>query len=102
MRVIDKINSKIESIITNKDFNEYISKIKPLIEKYSLMGTISKIISFAKNKRDNEDDELPEDSEVQLKRHQLIFNFLEIARNTLTAPPDISAIFSINAFATWV
>ena len=80
LRLIDKIKSMIDDIISNKDFNEYMKKITPFIEGYNILGTISNIISFAKNKKKDDVEEDPEDPETQLKRHRIIFNFIEIAR----------------------
>lgn len=81
-KVITEIKKRMEDILTDKSFREYIHKISPLINSYSLLGSISKIVSFAKNKRsdDNSEEELPEDLSDQTKRHQLILDFIEIAR----------------------
>ena len=82
LRVISRIKKSIDDILTDKSFRDYIHKIQPLTDAYSLLGSISKIVSFAKNKRSNEEfeDEAPEGSENQMKRHQLILDFIEIAR----------------------
>ena len=81
LRVINSIRDKMEDIFTDKSFKEYLCKISPLIDNYSLMGSISKIVSFAKNKRnDDSDEEMPEDIQTQHERQQLILDFIEIAR----------------------
>lgn len=82
LRVINNLRKSMEDILTNKSFQEYLHKITPLVDSYSLLGSISKIVSFAKNKRSDDDceDEVPENPEVQTKRHQLILDFIEIAR----------------------
>jgi rubrerythrin len=85
IRRIEKIKESMNNILTRKDFDDYINKIRPLIEQYNMIGTLSKIVSFATNKKKNESDEeeneiIPEDNETQKKRHQVIFDFLEIAR----------------------
>lgn len=82
IKVINEIKKKMEDIRLDKSFNEYIYKIKPLLEAYNLLGSLSKIVSFAKIKRsdDTAEDETPEEYENQIKRHQLIMDFIEIAR----------------------
>nr|QBK91580.1 MAG: late transcription factor 3-like protein [Pithovirus LCPAC302] len=82
LRIIDKIKKDVETILSNEEFKQYIKRIKPLIDEYSLIGTISNVISFTKNKKDESDssEELPEDPETQKRRQDLIFDFLEIAR----------------------
>lgn len=82
IKVINEIKKKIEDITSDKSFNEYIQKIKPLLDAYNLLGSLSKIVSFAKIKRsdDTVEDEVPEENENQVKRHQLIMDFIEIAR----------------------
>lgn len=82
LRVIENLKKKMTDILTDRSFQEYIQKITPLINSYTLLGSISKIISFAKNKRndENDEDEIPEDPEAQYRRHQLILDFIEIAR----------------------
>lgn len=82
LKVIENIRKNIEDILTDKSFNEYLRRITPLIDNYNILGSISKIVSFAKNKRSDEDfsDEAPEDEKMQEKRHQLILDFVEIAR----------------------
>lgn len=83
LRAINEIKTSMNDIINNKSLNEYLEHIQPLIDSYSLLGSLSKIVSFAKIKRDtsesDSDDEL-EDFETQVKRHQLILDFIEIAR----------------------
>lgn len=83
LRAINNIKASMNDIINNKSLNEYLEHIQPLIDSYSLLGSLSKIVSFAKIKRDisdsESDDEL-EDFETQVKRHQLILDFIEIAR----------------------
>lgn len=82
IKVINGIKKKMEDITSDKSFNEYIQKIKPLLDAYNLLGSLSKIVSFAKIKRsdDTVEDEIPEENENQIKRHQLIMDFIEIAR----------------------
>jgi len=84
LRRIEKLQNILNDILSDKDFNNYISKIGPLLEQYNIIGTLSKIVSFATNKKKSEsesdEEELPEDPEVQDKRHQVIFDFIEIAR----------------------
>lgn len=83
LRKISQIQNKIDSIKSGSDFENYINQIKPLIEQYNIIGTLSKIVSFATNKKKEEaedTEELPEDTETQHKRHQIIFDFLEVAR----------------------
>jgi len=88
IRRIDKLRETLDNITSGKDFEDYIQRIKPLIEEYNIIGTLSKIVSFATNKKKMESDEedediLPEDPDTQKKRHQVIFDFLEIARKYL-------------------
>ena len=83
LRNIKHIKAQLDNILTGKDFNAYVEKIKPLLGEYNIMGTLSKIVSFATNKKRLDDDEmekLPEDPDIQHKRHQIIFDFLEVAR----------------------
>lgn len=82
LKNIERIEDRIKQIKNNSGFDHYINKISPLIEEYNLMGTLSKIVSFA-TKKDipvEEPDELPETPEVQEKRHQIIYDFIEVAR----------------------
>lgn len=82
IKVINNIRKEMEDILSNKSFNEYIHKINPLLDAYNLLGSLSKIVSFAKIRRsdDNTEDVVPEDSISQERRHQLILDFIEIAR----------------------
>ena len=81
IRVVSKLKTEIDNIINNKDFTNYVTKILPLIDEYKLLGSISEIVSFVKNKRINiNKDELPEEPEKQKKRQHIIFDFIEIAR----------------------
>ena len=82
IRITDRLKETLDNILSGKDFNSYLYKIKPLVDQYNLIGTLSKIVSFATNKKkvEEEEEELPEDPNTQLKRHQVIFDFLEIAR----------------------
>jgi len=81
LRAINRLRKKIEDIMADRSFREYIQKITPLIDSYNMLGSISKIVSFAK-KRSEEDSEedVPEDQYDQQKRHQVILDFIEIAR----------------------
>ena len=84
LKVIEQIRKDLNDILSDQSFNEYIYKVGPLLDAYSLLGTLSTIVSFAKNtKKDNNrdnDDESPEDASSQAKRHQLILDFIEIGR----------------------
>lgn len=81
LKTINELQKILDDILSNKLFNEYIEKIKPLIDDYNIIGSLSKIVSFAKNKRNNDiKTELPEDKNVQYKRQDIITDFLEIAR----------------------
>lgn len=82
IKKIQQLEQKINSIRDESDFRTYINKIGPLIEEYNIMGTLSKIVSFSSSKKKDEDseEELPEEPEIQEKRHEIIFDFLEIAR----------------------
>lgn len=84
IRKIENINKILDGILSGNEFNNYIEKIRPLIEQYNIIGTLSKIVSFATNKKklesDEEIEELPEDTQTQRKRHQIIYDFFEIAR----------------------
>ena len=82
MKTIDHLKVAISNIISGKDFDMYTNKIGPLLDEYNIIGTLSKIVSFATNKKkgEEEDEELPEDPNTQHIRHQIIFDFLEIAR----------------------
>lgn len=78
LKRIRQLGKEIEDILTDRRYMEYLKQITPLINQYSLLGSLSKIISFAKNRKD--EDDLPEDPENQRERHQLILDFIEIAR----------------------
>jgi len=82
LKVINEIKKNIEDIISEKSFREYLQKIQPLLEGYNLLGTMSNVISFAKKRLEEEisEDQSPEPHEDQNKRHQLILDFIEIAR----------------------
>ena len=83
LKKISQIEQILESIISGNEFENYINKIKPLIEQYNIIGTLSKIVSFATNKKksqSDEEEEAPEDMETQQRRHHVIYDFLEIAR----------------------
>ncbi len=82
LRIVEKITETIDNIISGKDFHTYVNKIQPLIEEYNIIGSLSKIISFATNKKKNEEEEeaAPEDQNTQNQRHKVIFDFIEIAR----------------------
>jgi Zn-finger nucleic acid-binding protein len=79
-RVINKINEAIQNILSDRDYKTYIDKIKPILDEYSVIGTLSKIISFATRKTEQKDDDLPETPETQVKRQEIIFDFIKIAK----------------------
>ena len=79
LQTIEKVRHDLRDILSDQSFNDYILKVSPLINAYSLLGTLSTIVSFAKNKKEV-DEESPEDAPSQAKRHQLILDFIEIGR----------------------
>lgn len=79
-RIINRINEAICNILSDKDYIMYNEKIKPLLDEYSVIGTLSKIISFATRKTEKKTEDLPEMPETQVKRQEIIFDFIEIAK----------------------
>jgi len=84
LRIIAGLKDTIDNIMKDRDVTDYIDRIKPLIDEYNVIGSLANIVSFATNKKKDEsssdEEELPEDPEIQDKRHSVIYDFLEIAR----------------------
>jgi hypothetical protein len=81
LRLVQTIEKQIENILSEKEYKTYLDKIKPLLDEYNVIGTLSRVVSFASKKDESDsDEEVPEDTDTQIKRHQLIYDFLEIAR----------------------
>lgn len=81
LKIIEKLDKTINNILSDDDYNTYLEDIRPVIENYNLIGTLSKIVSFATNKHDSDsEDEIPESCEIQDKRQNIIYDFIEIAR----------------------
>ena len=64
---------KDDSDLTNYEKNSLI-----LLEEYKKIGTISTVISFVSNKKD--EIKVYENDDKQLKRHKIISQYLEVAR----------------------
>lgn len=79
---IRKLEEMISNIVNDKDFGAYLRKIKPLIEEYNLLGTLTDIVSMALSGKSSKNMESPvsEDDKSKKKRHSIIFDFIEIAR----------------------
>lgn len=94
LRNIKKIEERIATIKSNTGFQSYTEKIDPLLKEYNIIGALSKIVSFASNKKKEEEDEVvPENEEVQEKRHQVILDYLEIARKYM----DLDVVREVKA-----
>ena len=77
-RKIEKYEEDIKKYEENIERDEYLKKTEDLIKSYKKLGTISTIVSFKKNNR--EEDAPPEDEKSQMVRHRIISEYLEHAR----------------------
>ncbi len=84
LKNIKQLEDEIENIMSDKDFQDYIDKITPYIKEYNLLGALSTIVSFAKAKKEEDEEIIPEDSDTQEKRQKIISDFIEIARKYIT------------------
>jgi len=78
---IQTLENDIEDLKRDNKFKQYINKVKPLIDRYRQIGSLTKMVSF--NKSDeytNKSDKVPETEEEQIFRHRIISNYLDIAK----------------------
>lgn len=84
---IETINKNIIEIETDSKLKEYVYRSLPYIREYKNMGSISNIIVFESNlNNDNSTPNAnnlatPEDKVKQDKRHQIIRDYINIARD---------------------
>ena len=77
---IDDIHKKIQDIETGSRLKEYARRGLPYIREYKNIGSISHVISFDSNTK-NDNEVILEDEEKQNKRHQIIRDYIEVARD---------------------
>jgi len=82
---IEKLQKEIAEIKSEREIRNYLEEAGGLIEKYTELGVIPKVVSFASNVPKEMQGE---DFETQDYRHWIISKYLEIARKYI----DISII----------
>jgi hypothetical protein len=76
---IDIIQKKIQDIETGYKLKEYARRALPYIREYKTIGSLSNIITFDSDIKRNDKLDM-ESEEEQNKRHQIIHDYLDIAR----------------------
>ena len=77
---IREYQEELDNITSDKDFKQYVARVKHLIEQYRKLGTINKVVTFGKPEEGNI-LEAPEDEITQFTRHRIISKYLDIAKD---------------------
>lgn len=79
LKKIAEYQGEITKHETDRDLKKYEERSKDILDEYKKLGSIKQVVSFVTNSK-IDTTENPENEETQSLRHQLIFNYLEIAR----------------------